>query len=609
MVRYLARRGITLPPPPSLHWAPGCRHPSRIYLPAMVAKVVNIDGDLIGVHRTFLQPDGSFLQPDGSGKADIEPQKASLGPISGGAVRLAPAAETLLIGEGIETCIAALQATSMPAWATLSTAGMVALQLPPIAREIIILADHDANGAGQRAAYAAADRWLAEGRRYGSPCRRYRELISPTCCSAAPMRGSRRNVMSPPNGIAEVRRILGVAKDVTPEPPRPLTRELPPADPFPVDTLGDVLASAARAIHDRVQAPLAIGAQSALGAAALAVQGHADVVLPIGPGQSRPLTCYLITIALSGERKSACDTAAMWPIRRRETALRAQHEIDYVRYIDDRAAYDEARKRATKTTKGDRATIRAMLYTLGPEPVPPLVPMLTCPEPTYEGMCRLLRVGHPSIGIFAAEGGQFIGGHGMKEEARLFTAAGLSALWDGDPIRRVRAVDGITILPGRRVSMHLMAQPTVADILLRDRLLADQGLLSRVLISAGDSAMGTRVRREGSAEANRAMECYGARLLSILEVPLPFVTDKPNELQPRRLTLSAAARRVWDGFADHVETMLGSDGELRAISGLANKLPEYAAASASLSLLQSPWSRASQREVSTSLGSRPIRPY
>jgi hypothetical protein len=100
-----------------------------------------------------------------------------------------------------------------------------------------------------------------------------------------------------------VRRILGVAKDVTPEPPRPLTRELPPADPFPVDTLGDVLASAARAIHDRVQAPLAIGAQSALGAAALAVQGHADVVLPIGPGQSRPLTCYLITIALSGERK------------------------------------------------------------------------------------------------------------------------------------------------------------------------------------------------------------------------------------------------------------------------------------------------------------------
>jgi hypothetical protein len=41
------------------------------------------------------------------------------------------------------------------------------------------------------------------------------------------------------------------------EPPRPLMRELPPADPFPVDALGPVLGSAARAIHDRVRAPLA----------------------------------------------------------------------------------------------------------------------------------------------------------------------------------------------------------------------------------------------------------------------------------------------------------------------------------------------------------------
>lgn len=124
----------------------------------MVAKVINIDGDLIGVHRTF-------LQPDGSGKADIEPQKASLGPISGGAVRLAPAGDRLLIGEGLETSCAAMQATAQPTWAALSTSGLMSLLLPAIAQDIIILADHDVNGAGERAAYAAAYRWLAEGRR------------------------------------------------------------------------------------------------------------------------------------------------------------------------------------------------------------------------------------------------------------------------------------------------------------------------------------------------------------------------------------------------------------------------------------------------------------
>src|SRR5881275_2161246 len=128
--------------------------------------------------------------------------------------------------------------------------------------------------------------------------------------------------MSPPDGAADVRRLIDMPDEVKPEPPRPLMRELPPADPFPTDALGNVLGAAARAIHDRVQAPLAICGQSALAAAALAGQGHADVVLPIGPGQSRPLSLYLVSIAASGERKSACDSEAMWPIRRREAVLR-----------------------------------------------------------------------------------------------------------------------------------------------------------------------------------------------------------------------------------------------------------------------------------------------
>ena len=93
VARYLAARGVAINPPPVLRWEPACRHPSRIYLPAMVAKVVNVDGELIGVHR-------AFLRADGSGKAHIEPNKAALCPIRGGAVRLASTAERLMVGEG-----------------------------------------------------------------------------------------------------------------------------------------------------------------------------------------------------------------------------------------------------------------------------------------------------------------------------------------------------------------------------------------------------------------------------------------------------------------------------------------------------------------------------
>jgi len=111
--------------------------------------------------------------------------------------------------------------------------------------------------------------------------------------------------MSQPDGAAEIRRIIDGAEHVTPESPRPLMRELPPADPYPIDALGDLLGPAARAIQDRVQAPLAIGAQSVFGAAALAVQGHADIVLPIGPGQARPSARARATLKRCGRSAGA----------------------------------------------------------------------------------------------------------------------------------------------------------------------------------------------------------------------------------------------------------------------------------------------------------------
>jgi len=155
--RYLASRAIMIPPPSSLRWAPLLRRPDGTTGPAMVARVDRLDGALVGVLRTWLYRDdaGYWHRRD----------RASLGPIGGGAVRLAPAAETLMVGEGIETCLAAMQAAAQPAWASLSTAGMTALRLPAVVRLVIILTDHDANGAGERAARAAAQRWLGESRR------------------------------------------------------------------------------------------------------------------------------------------------------------------------------------------------------------------------------------------------------------------------------------------------------------------------------------------------------------------------------------------------------------------------------------------------------------
>jgi hypothetical protein len=352
-------------------------------------------------------------------------------------------------------------------------------------------------------------------------------------------------------------------------------RELPPADPFPVDALGDVLGSAARAIHDRVRAPLAICGQAALATATLAVQGHANIELPTG--HTKPLSSYFVSVAATGERKSTADDEAQWPVRKREAVLREDFVDERLEYENDKTAWEEARDAAVKKAGGDRARIKQALDMLGPAPLPPLEPILACGEPTYEGLCKLLAVGHPSVGIFTAEGGQFIGGHGMDDKAKLRTISGLSRLWDGTPIDRVRALDGFTVLPGRRVAMHLMAQPDVAAIWLGDRLLIEQGLLSRVLVTAPDPASGTRMFKKPLAESDAAIKRYGALLLESFERPLPLAEGARNELAPRGVPFSSGAERLWVAFHDHVEKRLAPGDELEPVRGLGNKLPEHAA--------------------------------
>jgi len=153
---YLHSRGISFAAPDSIRFHSHLKHPSGGTWPGMVALVTRgPDGESVAIHRTYLSRDGNR-------KAPVTPQKMMLGPCRGGAVRLATANGKLMVGEGIETCLAAMQATGLPAWAALSTSGLRSLQLPAEIDEVIILADGDEPG--EAAAVTAAKRWKREGR-------------------------------------------------------------------------------------------------------------------------------------------------------------------------------------------------------------------------------------------------------------------------------------------------------------------------------------------------------------------------------------------------------------------------------------------------------------
>lgn len=154
---YLEARGLKgIATSPALRFRGDCYHPEGGKHPAMVALVQNAAGVAVAVHRTY-------LTKDRAGKANIEPAKASLGPVWGAAIRLQAAAPELVIGEGLESAASAGVLIGLPAWASISAGNLAkGLVLPPEVRSVIVAADPDSEG--ERAAVSAALRWRAEGR-------------------------------------------------------------------------------------------------------------------------------------------------------------------------------------------------------------------------------------------------------------------------------------------------------------------------------------------------------------------------------------------------------------------------------------------------------------
>lgn len=379
----------------------------------------------------------------------------------------------------------------------------------------------------------------------------------------------------------------------TTEGPQPLVRLTPAGAAYPVHALGPVR-PAVEAVQGQTQAPIAIPAQSALAVAALAVQGFANVETL---GGQRAISLYCLTIALSGERKSSCDSPFMDAVRtfEREQADAQRDELE--RFRNAHAIWEGQRKAMLSSAKMKdkiKATAaKADLDALGPEPSPPPSMDRTVSEPTYEGLIRKFAEGQPTLGLFSDEGGQFLAGHAMGRENRTKTLAAFNDLWQGNPIQRTRAGEGSLVLYGRRLSIHLMAQPYVVREFMADPLTADTGFLPRFLICEPTSTIGTRLNANARIDS-RALGAFSDRLKAILETPLPM-DEKTRALSPRLLPLAKQGREVLVRFSDEVEVAMQSGGIYAPITGYASKAAEQAARIAAVLTL---WEDLNAKEVS-----------
>ena len=376
----------------------------------------------------------------------------------------------------------------------------------------------------------------------------------------------------------QVKDIITNPIEIDKESPEPLRKPLQPPTEFPIDSLPLILKDTVIALHDKIQAPIALCAQSVLAVVNLTVQGHINIMMPFG--ETKPISCFFLTIAESGERKTSCDNAILKTVKEYEEELRKQYNIDLQTWEHECTAWQKMHDLILKEQKNVNSTSKSIiaekLNKLEAKPASPLVPIIVCPEPTFEGLCKLMIVSRPSLGIFSSEGGQFVGGYGMSADNKVRTAAALSEMWDGEEIKRVRGGDGTIILAGKRLSMHLMVQPNIGTNFLSDTSLKDQGLFSRLLISYPSSTIGTRFQHEIKSKTIKALDHFNKKIESILRLPLPIKDGSTNELKPRIIHMTNDALNAYKDFSDHIEKELAPSKSLESIKGFANKLPEHA---------------------------------
>jgi hypothetical protein len=160
---YLADiRGIdiaALPPEVDLRFHPRCRF-NGAPAPCLLVLLRDALTDApTGIHRIALTP-----EVFAGGKVE----RRLLGRQGRGVAKLWPAGSELVVGEGIETVLAAATrvrhhgAPLQPAWAAISAKPLEKLPVIPGVGRLVILVDHD--DAGKTAAAGCAERWRCAGR-------------------------------------------------------------------------------------------------------------------------------------------------------------------------------------------------------------------------------------------------------------------------------------------------------------------------------------------------------------------------------------------------------------------------------------------------------------
>ncbi|WP_440616923.1 YfjI family protein [Cysteiniphilum sp. 6C5] len=347
---------------------------------------------------------------------------------------------------------------------------------------------------------------------------------------------------------------------------------------YPIDALPEIIRNAVKSYADYGQQPIALLANSALSNISLACQGLANVARDAV--LVSPISMYFITVASSGERKSAADKVFGQGIEEWELETTQSLLPEYQRMKNEHTTWSIKRKGLLMMLKrmakaGENADEQETQYdsVMLDEPEIPLLPKLKYEDITVEALSENLSKEYPNGSIWSDEAGIFLSSPTMQKDNTKFASI-LNRLWDGKPISIHRKTMGNIFIKDRRFTLNLMMQPLLLEQMTKkhDGINRNSGFFARTLFAYPESTMGNRYYKEPASSVNEDLERFHARIKSCLNKTLPV--DQYGFGHIPTLKFSQTAKSVWVKYFDYIESAIANEYHWHSIHDLASKASE-----------------------------------
>lgn len=328
-----------------------------------------------------------------------------------------------------------------------------------------------------------------------------------------------------------------------------------------------LLEEAVREAARELQVHREMAIMCAFGAMATACQGQVDVEMPTG--HKVPTSLTLLTIADSGERKTTTQNYFF-------KAINARNDAAYKTYDDALAAHKVehhrwgTRQRHLERTYGKCASqqdesvtlaaLNAVAEHVRTEPQPERSGKFLYEDTTPQALVQMLYEHSPNGCLLTSEASSIFSGKALGELDKLNT------LWDGGSVIVDRVSRAGFILQNARLTLSLMAQPSVISRFMgkRGEEARGTGFLARFLVVKPRQMAGQRSPVKLSALPRQ--QAFNARILERLT----------SAVRPERqvLRFSESAADLWLQYSRDLEQQMQENGLYYYLKDHASKLLE-----------------------------------